>query len=123
VDLAQTRIVTDDVAKLAAFYAGVVGVEIVPNDYYLEIPTTIASVAFSQQRFVEPLHRGALDARDRVILDFVVEDVDEHYQRIKQLGVAWLMQPTTQPWGNRSMMFRDPQGTVVNVYSRTKEQP
>ena len=28
------------------------------------------------------------------------------------------MPPTTQPWGNRSMMFRDPAGNLVNVFSR-----
>jgi hypothetical protein len=28
------------------------------------------------------------------------------------------MPPTTQPWGNRSMIFRDPAGNLVNVFSR-----
>jgi len=28
------------------------------------------------------------------------------------------MPPTTQPWGNRSMVFRDPVGNLVNVFSR-----
>jgi len=28
------------------------------------------------------------------------------------------MPPTTQPWGNRSMVFRDPGGNLVNVFSR-----
>jgi uncharacterized glyoxalase superfamily protein PhnB len=31
-----------------------------------------------------------------------------------------VMPPTTQPWGNRSMMFRDPAGHLVNVFSRPR---
>jgi len=26
--------------------------------------------------------------------------------------------PTTQPWGNRSIYFRDPDGNLINFYSR-----
>jgi len=33
------------------------------------------------------------------------------------LGVDWLILPTTQPWGNRSMIFRDPAGNLINVFS------
>jgi hypothetical protein len=28
------------------------------------------------------------------------------------------MAPTTMPWGNRSMLLRDPDGNVVNIFSR-----
>jgi len=43
-----------------------------------------------------------------VILDFLADDVDAEYERIRALGVVWVLPPTTQPWGNRSMIFRDP---------------
>jgi uncharacterized glyoxalase superfamily protein PhnB len=56
--------------------------------------------------------------RDEVILDFLVDDVDAEYPRIAALGVEWVLPPTTQPWGNRSMIFRDPAGNLVNVFSR-----
>jgi hypothetical protein len=29
-----------------------------------------------------------------------------------------VMPPTNMPWGNRSMLLRDPDGTLVNVFSR-----
>ena len=41
-DLVQSRIVTDDVKRLAAFYARLVGISVVLNDYY-EMPTRRAS--------------------------------------------------------------------------------
>jgi uncharacterized glyoxalase superfamily protein PhnB len=32
------------------------------------------------------------------------------------------MPPASQPWGNRSMIFRDPEGNLINVFSRPKRQ-
>ena len=48
-----------------------------------------------------------------VILDFLVADVDAEYPRIAALGVGWVLPPTTQPWGSRSMIFNDPEGNLV----------
>lgn len=53
-----------------------------------------------------------------MVLDFLVDDVDAEYPRIAALGVGWLLPPTTQPWGSRSMVFGDPEGNLVNVFSR-----
>jgi uncharacterized glyoxalase superfamily protein PhnB len=30
---------------------------------------------------------------------------------------VFVMEPTTQPWGNRSMLFRDPDGNLINVFA------
>jgi predicted enzyme related to lactoylglutathione lyase len=124
-DLVQCRIVTDDVAGLAGFYATLIGVPAALNEYYVEIQAGPASVGFSRRRFTEadaPCGRAsggrASGRRDGIILDFVVEDVEAEYARIAALGVEWVMPPTTQPWGNRSMIFRDPAGNLVNVFSR-----
>jgi uncharacterized glyoxalase superfamily protein PhnB len=57
---------------------------------------------------------------DNIILDFLAADVDAEYRRIAALGVDWMLPPTTQPWGNRSMMFRDPAGNLLNVFSRPR---
>ena len=122
-DLAQCRMVTDDVEGLAGFYARLLGVPTALNEYYVEIQAGPASVGFSQRRFTE--HREAdsppapgAGRRDEIILDFLVDDVDAEYPRIAALGVDLVLPPTTQPWGNRSMMFRDPAGHLVNVFSR-----
>jgi predicted enzyme related to lactoylglutathione lyase len=125
-ELLQCRMVTDDVAGLAGFYASLLGVRAALNEYYVEIQAGPASVGFSRRRFTEyqaadrPAGAGS-GRRDEIILDFVVDDVDAEYQRIAALGVDWVMPPTTQPWGNRSMIFRDPAGNLVNVFSRPGE--
>ena len=53
-------------------------------------------------------------------LQGAMADVDAEYPRVATLGVEWVMPPTTQPWGNRSMVFRDPAGNLVNVFSRDR---
>jgi predicted enzyme related to lactoylglutathione lyase len=127
--LVQSRIVTDDVEGMAGFYARLLGVPVALNEYYVEIQAGPASVGFSKRRFTEyqPDDRASGDgrgqpARDEVILDFLVDDVDAEYPRVAALGVEWVMPPTTQPWGNRSMIFRDPAGNLVNVFSREAGQ-
>ena len=124
-ELQQCRIVTDDVAGLAGFYARLLGAPTALNEYYVEIQAGPASVGFSRRRFSEYRETDAQapDARvprgrDEIVLDFVANDVDAEYPRIAALGVDWAMPPTTQPWGNRSMIFRDPAGNLVNVFSR-----
>ncbi len=90
--------------------------------YYVEVPAG-ASVGFSKRRFTEyredrALRRGSPERRDEIILDFLVDDVNAEYERIVALDLDWVMPPTTQPWGNRSMIFRDPGGNLVNFFSR-----
>ncbi|WP_331460662.1 VOC family protein [Arthrobacter sp. zg-Y750] len=29
-----------------------------------------------------------------------------------------MLEPATMPWGNRSTLFRDPDGNLVNLFSR-----
>jgi predicted enzyme related to lactoylglutathione lyase len=120
-ELIQSRIVTDDVERLAGFYARLLGVATALNEYYVEIQAGPASVGFCRRRFTEYREAECPDGRqrrDEIILDFLVDDVDAEYPRIAALGVDWVMPPTTQPWGNRSMVFRDPAGNLVNVFCR-----
>jgi len=121
--LVQSRIVTDDVQGLAGFYARLLGVPVALNEYYVEIEAGPASVGFSRPRFTAYQADGCAPPASRgragdVILDFLVDDVDAEYPRIAALGVEWVMRPATQPWGNRSMIFRDPAGNLIDVFSR-----
>jgi len=121
-ELVQARFVTDDVPGLAAFYARLVRTTAALNDYYVEVPAGPVSVGFSRLRFTEyPAELAGPPGPHRpgaFILDFQADDADAEYPRIAALGVDWVMRPATQPWGNRSMIFRDPQGSLINVFSR-----
>ncbi|TIV91576.1 MAG: VOC family protein, partial [Mesorhizobium sp.] len=51
-----------------------------------------------------------------------VADVDEEYRRLAGgLGEALVQAPTTMPWGNRSLLFRDPDGNLVNFFTPVTE--
>ena len=117
VELAQVRFVSAAIEPIAGFYAALVGVSVPLNEHYLEIPAGLASVGFSQVRFTEDAGLAADEGES--ILDFTTDDVDVEYARIDALGVSWVMPPTTQPWGRRSMLFRDPHGHLINVSSPT----
>ena len=52
-----------------------------------------------------------------IIIEFRVDDVDSEYERLKPLVSDWVQEPTTMPWGNRSILFRDPDGNLVNFFT------
>ena len=55
-----------------------------------------------------------------MILEFRVADVDQEYGRLQSLVKIWVKPPTTQPWGTRSIYFRDPDGNLVDFYTPPK---
>jgi uncharacterized glyoxalase superfamily protein PhnB len=57
-----------------------------------------------------------------IIIEFRVEDVDSEYKRLKPLVIDWVQEPTTMPWGNRSILFRDPDGNLVNLFTPVTEE-
>jgi len=121
-------LITKQLETLRDFYREVLQVE--PKVYqedYLEFPMEGAILSLYRQESLEQTVPGAMQAgRNRsVMLEFQVADVDREYDRLKQsrLPLDWVMPPTTFPWGNRSIYFRDPEGNMVNLYSTVKSTP
>ena len=56
-----------------------------------------------------------------MIIEFQVDDVDKEYERLKTLVSEWVQGPTTMPWGNRSMLFHDPDRNLVNLFTPVTE--
>jgi len=85
----------------------------------MELQTPAATLAICSQRSVEAADAGALTAAANrtAVLEFEVEDVDVERARLGSVVTDWVMEPTDQQWGNRSMLFRDPDRNLVNVYS------
>jgi uncharacterized glyoxalase superfamily protein PhnB len=52
-----------------------------------------------------------------VILEFRVDDVDASYEKLTDFVEDFVNKPTTMPWGNRSLLFRDPDGNLVNFFT------
>ncbi|WP_454060701.1 VOC family protein [Elizabethkingia ursingii] len=52
------------------------------------------------------------------IIEFFTEDVDKEYIRLKEFLASCVVQePTTMPWGNKSLLFRDPDGNLINFFT------
>ncbi|HET7015619.1 MAG TPA: VOC family protein [Streptosporangiaceae bacterium] len=126
-DLVQSRFLTDDVERLAAFYAALLQTPVALNEYYVEVPAGPVSVGFSKRQFTE--YQLGQVARVRrcdfgdTVLDLEVEDVDAEGERLLALGATRLMPPTDQPWGTRALLVADPEGHLINVFSRPQTGP
>ncbi|TFF38163.1 VOC family protein [Mucilaginibacter psychrotolerans] len=126
-NLVSIRIIAADVEKLVGFYAHITAVPATWfTDSFAELQTKSATLAFggtdTLQFFGGPEIAQAAQNRTAII-EFLVEDVDQDYVRLKDfLGEALVQEPTTMPWGNRSLLFRDPEGNLVNFFTPVTPQ-
>jgi len=120
-ELASLRIITADVDRLARFYQLVTGLNAArPAPVFAEITTASGTLAIASPATVAMLGDRAPipGGSTSVIVEFLVTDVDAEFARLRATLDDIVLEPTTMPWGNRSMLFRDPDGTLVNLFSR-----
>jgi predicted enzyme related to lactoylglutathione lyase len=120
----STRLITADVQQLVAFYEMVTGISAQwGNELFAEIPTPVGALAIGSDKTVPLFGAGSAEpgANRSAILEFIVEDVDAEYERLcDQIGEVVTV-PTTMPWGNRALLFRDPDGNLVNLFTPVTE--
>lgn len=125
---ASVRLVTADPASvdaLVSFYTRLTGIAATrPVPDFAELRCDGLVLAISTERMVQQFNAGAARAaaNHSAILEFEVDDVDAVQQRWGDAPLDTAMPPTTMPWGNRSMLLRDPDGNVVNVFSRPAQR-
>ena len=51
-----------------------------------------------------------------IILHIEVEDVEQNYQRLKDLGIQVLNGPAVTDWGTESLLVSGPAGLVIDFY-------
>ena len=118
--LVSVRLITDDVSGLAAFYERITGTPVewsTPD--FAELRTPAGTLAIGSTRTVALFGAGSARPADNhtAILEFLVDDVDAEYDRIRQVPTEFVNEPTTMPWGNRSLLIRDPDGNLVNLFT------
>jgi predicted enzyme related to lactoylglutathione lyase len=115
------RIITADLKRLARFYEQITGIAVkMYTDDFGELTTPACTLALGSTRtlalFGGDVARPA--ANHTAILEFRVGDVDAEYLKLSDgIGDAIVQKPTTMPWGNRSLLFRDPDGNLVNLFT------
>ena len=114
------RIITGDVARLVEFYERVTGVSADwANADFAELRTPNGTLAIGSTRTVALFAPGSARPADNntVIIEFLVDDVDSVYRNLAGIVADFVNEPTTLPWGNRSLLFRDPDGNLVNFFT------
>lgn len=121
----STRIITADVKRLVGFYELVTEVAAIwGNELFAEIPTPIGTLAIGSDKTVPLFGEGSAEpaANRSAILEFIVEDVDSEYERLREHVAEVVTEPTTMPWGNRALLFRDPDGNLVNLFTPVTQE-
>jgi uncharacterized glyoxalase superfamily protein PhnB len=117
---ASVRLVTRDVDRLANFYRALTSVEPErPAPQFANFRFGAVALAISDESVIQRFNAGAAvaAANRSAIVEFQVDDVDALHGRLPaETEVA--MPPATMPWGNRSLLLRDPDGNVVNIFAR-----
>jgi predicted enzyme related to lactoylglutathione lyase len=121
----STRIITADVNRLVTFYEMVTGAAAVwGNELFAEVPTPIGTLAIGSDKTVPLFGLGSAEpaANRTAILEFIVDDVDAEYDRLRERLSEVVTEPTTMPWGNRALLFRDPDGNLVNLFTPVTDE-
>jgi len=119
-NLVSLRIITANIVTLVEFYEKATGVEAKwSTDDFAEIITSSFTLAIGSTRTLAFFGEGVAQpaTNKSVIIEFLVENVDAEYERIKDLTDDIVQKPTTMPWGNRSLLFRDIDGNLINFFT------
>jgi predicted enzyme related to lactoylglutathione lyase len=123
-DFASIRMITDDLESVVQFYEQVTGVPALWSaPVFAEIHLPSCTMAFGHTQTAQLFNNSARPADNHtLIIELVVDDVDKEYERLKALVSDWVQEPTTMPWGNRSILFRDPDGNLVNLFNPVTDE-
>jgi predicted enzyme related to lactoylglutathione lyase len=115
------RIITADIKRLVGFYERITGISVTMyTEDFGELKTAACTLAMGSTRTLQLFGGDVARAADNhtVIVEFRVDDVDAEYRKLVQvIGDSLVQAPTTMPWGNRSLLFRDPDGNLVNFFT------
>ena len=123
-------IMVDDMAVMVRFYRDVLGFEIKePEDtsnVFLEKDGTLfllyrktdfekmTNRKFSYCHGINGHYEIALGVENYAV-------VDEAYARVTGMGAEGVMEPTTEPWGQRTCYIADPEGNLIEIGSFNRE--
>jgi uncharacterized glyoxalase superfamily protein PhnB len=123
-DFVSVRVITSDVERLATFWEQVTGLPATRHlPVFAELLTPTGAIAIATPVTLAMLGDAApVPSQNRsVTVDLRVDDVDAAWERVKglvpQTVSEIVLEPTDMPWGNRSMILRDPDGGLVNLFT------
>ncbi|MFC4525012.1 VOC family protein [Dyella halodurans] len=120
---ASTRLIAQDIKAVVGFYETLTQQQaqwLAP--VFAEIVTAGATLAIGSAETVALFKEGSVEpaANRSAIIEFQVNDVEAEFARLKD-KVEVVLAPKLMPWGNLTAQFRDPEGTVVGLYTPMTE--
>lgn len=120
---ASTRLIARDIHAVVGFYEKLTDRKaewLAP--VFAEIVTAGATLAIGSAETVALFKEGTVEpaANRTAILEFQVDDVEALFARLKN-ELEVVLEPKMMPWGNLVAQFRDPEGTIVSLYTPMTE--
>ena len=119
----------NDMGKMIRFYRDVLGFEIKEaedtlNVYLVKDDTLF--MLYERKNFEKMTNRGyeyvkGLNGHSELALYVdTFEEVDECYREVIAKGAVSVLEPTTEPWGQRTCYISDPEGNLIEIGSFNK---
>lgn len=124
-NLVSIRMITADIKRLVRFFEDATGITARwATDDFAEITSGAFTLAVASTRTLAFFGEGVAEPgiNKSIIIEFLVDNVDDHYEVIKGLTNEIVQEPTTMPWGNRSLLFRDPDGNLINFFTPVSDE-
>lgn len=119
-------LITDNYTAMKGFYRDTLGFPIerdIPTEEFTQFKTNNCFLAIYGKQFVEKvLNKPITGKPGSVIYSFKESiDIDSDYQQLKAKGVQFIKEPETQPWGQRTAYFVDPDGNIWEIQQWIKK--
>lgn len=122
--LASVRIITSDLPRTVGFYELLLS-GATPNfltDDFVEFVTPSATLAVTAASRVGFLAGDAVSGApcSGSIVEFWVDDAEAVFRQLQAAfgdDLDVVQAPTMMPWGNMSIVIRDPNGILINLYT------
>lgn len=116
----------EDMGKMIRFYRDVLGFEIkedenTSNVYLLKDGTLF--LLYGRKDFEKMTNRkyeylkGVNGHFELALYVDTYEEVDKEYERVIGMGAKPILEPTTEPWGQRTCYIADPEGNLIEIGS------
>jgi catechol 2,3-dioxygenase-like lactoylglutathione lyase family enzyme len=116
----------EDMGKMIRFYRDVLGFEIkedenTSNVYLLKDGTLF--LLYGRKDFEKMTNRkyeylkGVNGHFELALYVDTYEEVDKEYERVIGMGAEPILEPTTEPWGQRTCYIADPEGNLIEIGS------
>ncbi len=115
-------LLTRNFEKCKRFYNETLGLEVKETDegfisfklddqQELALMTLDVAAQMTNEKTIKEKEKGGTNT----LLATFVENTDKTYKELKSKGVEFIQPPKTQPWGQRTAYFKDPDGNLWEI--------